>query len=166
MTRPSEMAIWIILGGIIAFASLVGFVMAYSRGGGKSDADQRVPWWPDKWLRLFWLLSPFMLCVICALYFGSRGKETGGIWALFSTLFILQAVIGGMFGFNFDIVGSIVCGIFIGVEMLMLGLIILITVFDYHQYAGWYLVVGILLICAGAVFAAMLGSGRSRGRGR
>lgn len=72
-----------------------------------------------------------------------------------------------MFGFGFDLVSSIICGIFIAVEILMLGLILLITVFNYHQYAGLYLVLGILAICAGTVLAAMLGMNRrSSGRGR
>lgn len=167
MTQPNDTAVWIILGIIIGFTALVGFLIAYRRRGGGASAIDKVFWWPDKFLRLFWILSPFILCVVCALYFGSLGKETGGFWALFCALIIIQAVVIGMFGFGFDLVSSICCGIFVGVEILMVGLIILLTVFKYYDYIGWYLVLGILAICAGAVLAAMVGlNRRSGGRGR
>ena len=160
---------WGILAGIVAFAASVGFFMgrAAARSEGRDASGEKTPWWPEKISRLFWLLSPFLLTLIGIFAGGSFGMETGPLWAVFCAMVIIQGVVGGMFGFHFDLVSSIVCGVFIAVEILMLGGIFLFVVLDYSRFFAWYLVGGILAISGGAVLAAWVGSmpRRSSGRG-
>lgn len=159
-----DVSIWLILGAIIFFTALLGFFV----GQGAARAEIRkataegVPWWPDKWQRLFWLLSPFLLTVIVIKIGSHYGIETGPLWAMLSAMLIIQAVVGGMFGFQFDLVSSVVCGVFIAVEYFLLGAFLIMTMPGFSQYFGWYAVIGILAIAAGAVLAAYLGSLRRR----
>lgn len=169
MIQPSDSAIIIFLSLVIAFVALVGFLIARTSGPGETDLEngESPRWWPHKWQRLFWLFSPFLL-TIGAIHWGEAYRlNTGPLWGFFFALVIIQAVVGGMFGFSFDLVGSIVCGVFISVEVFILGAIVLLGMLDHSRFLGVYLVLGIVAISAGAILAAWLGAMPARrGRGK